>query len=91
MQRYNRRYRNAQTYSYVVKGKEYEVSYFNKADYMNRYDAGDTIDITYNVDDPAQSCLTYTQYYYFNTDKEKYWNRILNGEGRRSRKLGLPE
>ena len=71
-------------YSYEVNGKEYEGGVHKDNTYMWRYNVGDTIDITYNLDDPSVSCATYKQYWYINSDKEKYLNKIKEGVGRRT-------
>ena len=82
-ERYYRRYYNTY-YWYEVNGKMHWGTFSRRnSAYSERYDRGDTIDITYNVDDPRCSMPTYQQYWYINKDKEKYWQKIIRGEGRR--------
>ena len=90
---YNKRGNIAITqYVYEVNGKEY-VGAFRRwsNEYARLYAPGDTIDVTFDSEDPRDSRATFTQYWYINSDKEKYWMRIKNGEGRQdytSRFLG---
>ncbi|MCX6197656.1 MAG: hypothetical protein NTY88_00355 [Bacteroidetes bacterium] len=71
-------------YSYQVAGKEYEGAVHKDDTYMWRYTTGDTIDITFNQDEPSVSCATHTQYWYINKDKEKYLNKVEQGVGRKT-------
>ncbi|HLP50421.1 MAG TPA: hypothetical protein VK154_06020 [Chitinophagales bacterium] len=77
-------------YHYYVDTVEYKGDFpENDEDIMWRYGPGDTIDITYNKEDPRKSVTTYSQYWYINPEKEKYWLKVRAGEGRRSSRLGL--
>ncbi len=70
-------------YSYNVNGKEYEGSVIKDKTYMRGYSVGDTIDITYNQDEHSASRATHTQYWYINSSKKKYLDRIIQQVGKR--------
>ena len=73
-------------YWYTVNGVDYKAAFNRRGtSYSEMYDSGDTIDVTYNVDDPQVAIPTFLQYWYINKDKEKYWLKIKRGEGRRNK------
>lgn len=82
-------YKDAE-YRYYVDTVEYKGDFpENDEDIMWRYGPGDTIDITYNIEDPGSSVTTYSQYWYINPEKEKYWLKVRAGAGMRGTRLGL--
>ena len=71
-------------YEYYVNGEKYEGGFglYNK--YCMRYKLGDTIDVTYDEQNPSESIATYQQYWYVNKDREEYWLKMKRGDGCRS-------
>ena len=72
-------------YEYYVDGVRYEGGFGLYNEYCKLYELGDTIDVTYDQENPQSSIATYQQYWYVNKEKEIYWLKVKHGEGRRNR------
>ena len=86
----NKTTKNQRRFEFNVDTMEFKGDFpENDEDIMWRYGPGDTIDITYNIEDTGSSVTTYSQYWYINPEKEKYWLTVRAGAGMRGTRLCL--